>query len=1092
MHISLKKIIFSLLCISSCTFFATQTAHAAITDNIQGFWGLNETSGNRSDSAGSNTLTNNGSVASTTGKVSNAAQFSGSNDLSITDNSALSTGDIDFTVSGWVYMTSKAANAGIISKFTSSGAQREYLVYYDSAVDRFRLSVSAIGTTVTQIAANNLGSPSLNTWYFIVAWHDSVANTINIQVNNGTADSASYSSGVFDGTAPFMLGNYFSGGVNNRLTGYVDAVGFWKRVLTDGEKTTLYNSGSGIEYPFAAPTAPTNLSATPGDTTMALDWDALSTEAIYDYKVEYKLASDSSWTIFSDGLSTTSAGTVTGLTNGQSYNFRVSAINTTGTSSVSSTATATPNPANTISITTPVSYQVFQRDGSSLGDISITGTYTGSPTAIEASFNGGSFTTIVASPNGGTFSGTLSDQAAGQGTLTVRFVNNTAISSTVSRVGVGDIFVIAGQSNASGRGTNNQVYSHGSLYATMFGNDDVWKDLADPTDSDTNQVDSVSDDPTVGGSVWPLLATHVLADQSVPVAFVPAAKGNTEALEWLPNSGNHADVTTLYGSMYRRIQAVGGSVKAILWFQGEADAGNNLAEATYLSRLTTIVDSMYSDFGVRVVVAQIGNRAGHTAYVDGVRDAQTTLWNTSTHVYPGPVTVDINIADEGGDDLHFKTDAELQTLADRWWAAIKTAYYGGSDARGPRLSSATYTSSRTTITLTFTDESSPVLANPRSIATSVFTVKNNGTPITVSAATITSATTIDLTVQSTASGTLTVSLASGETGGTGNMPVDSSTYTLPAEPFTDHATTLYDPDVTAPVRSAGAPTGTLPYTTTSTTLSLTTDETATCKYSTSSGTAYGSMTAFTTTGSTSHSTTISGLSAATSYTYYVKCVDTSSNTNATDYSISFAVDSDNVAPIVSAVSSSVSGTTATITWTTDETASSQVEYGTTTSYGTTTTETDTSPRVTSHTVVLGNLNSCGTYYFKVHSKDATTNEGISSGSSFTTSDCRRATYGYYASSALRQVLQPRATSKTTFSTPLARGMTSPLVSELQKVLQKIPTVYPEGRVTGYFGPLTEVAVQRFQLLYKIVTNKTDPGFGRVGPKTRQVLNSLSL
>jgi len=54
-------------------------------------------------------------------------------------------------------------------------------------------------------------------------------------------------------------------------------------------------------------------------------------------------------------------------------------------------------------------------------------------------------------------------------------------------------------------------------------------------------------------------------------------------------------------------------------------------------------------------------------------------------------------------------------------------------------------------------------------------------------------------------------------------------------------------------------------------------------------------------------------------------------------------------------------------------------------------------------------------------------------------------------------------------------------------------LYPEGLITGYFGPLTEKAVQRFQLKYKIVNSKTpesDPGYGYVGPKTRGKLNEL--
>jgi Bacterial Ig domain/Putative peptidoglycan binding domain len=105
-------------------------------------------------------------------------------------------------------------------------------------------------------------------------------------------------------------------------------------------------------------------------------------------------------------------------------------------------------------------------------------------------------------------------------------------------------------------------------------------------------------------------------------------------------------------------------------------------------------------------------------------------------------------------------------------------------------------------------------------------------------------------------------------------------------------------DNTAPVRSAGSPSGTLTLNTTGTTLALTTNEAATCKYSTSSGTAYGSMTAFTTIGSTSHSKSVSGLANGGSYVYYVKCQDGQSNTNATDYTISFTVAADTTSPTV--------------------------------------------------------------------------------------------------------------------------------------------------------------------------------------------------
>lgn len=97
-------------------------------------------------------------------------------------------------------------------------------------------------------------------------------------------------------------------------------------------------------------------------------------------------------------------------------------------------------------------------------------------------------------------------------------------------------------------------------------------------------------------------------------------------------------------------------------------------------------------------------------------------------------------------------------------------------------------------------------------------------------------------------------------------------------------------DTTAPVRSAGSPSGALAAGTTSTTVSLTTDEYAVCKYGTVTGVAYASMgSTFTTTAGTSHSFTASGLTNGGSYTYAVRCQDGSNNANTDDYSISFTV-----------------------------------------------------------------------------------------------------------------------------------------------------------------------------------------------------------
>ncbi len=98
-------------------------------------------------------------------------------------------------------------------------------------------------------------------------------------------------------------------------------------------------------------------------------------------------------------------------------------------------------------------------------------------------------------------------------------------------------------------------------------------------------------------------------------------------------------------------------------------------------------------------------------------------------------------------------------------------------------------------------------------------------------------------------------------------------------------------DVTPAVRSNGSPSGSLAFGTTQTVISLDTNEGATCKYATTPGTVYNNMTnTFSTTGGTSHSQLITGLLEGNSYTYYVRCQDSSSNVNNDDYSVSFSVE----------------------------------------------------------------------------------------------------------------------------------------------------------------------------------------------------------
>ena len=170
------------------------------------------------------------------------------------------------------------------------------------------------------------------------------------------------------------------------------------------------------------------------------------------------------------------------------------------------------------------------------------------------------------------------------------------------------------------------------------------------------------------------------------------------------------------------------------------------------------------------------------------------------------------------------------------------------------------------------------------------------------------------------------------------------------------------------------------------TLNVTTDENATCAFSTTDSN-YASMTAFDTTGGSTHAHTLSGLSPSTGYNYYVRCADTTAQTNTmtTSSTVSFTtLTPDTTGPVISNIqATSITETEATITWDTDENATSRVEYGPTSAYGSFS-PIDSSADNTSHSVTLSSLSDGSDYHFRVISADASLNNSTSGDNIFTT------------------------------------------------------------------------------------------------------------
>jgi hypothetical protein len=147
---------------------------------------------------------------------------------------------------------------------------------------------------------------------------------------------------------------------------------------------TLAFDGGAFGFTLGAggspPTKVGTVTATPGNTEVALSWSApFSTLPITDYVVQYS-TDDATWSTFAHGSDATTA-TVTGLSNGTLYYFRVAAVNSEGTGPFSDSVTATPAPqvpdqVGTVTTTpdaasVPLSWSAPADGGSPITDYSV-------------------------------------------------------------------------------------------------------------------------------------------------------------------------------------------------------------------------------------------------------------------------------------------------------------------------------------------------------------------------------------------------------------------------------------------------------------------------------------------------------------------------------------------------------------------------------------------------------------------------------------------------------------------------------------------------------------------------------------------------
>ena len=192
----------------------------------------------------------------------------------------------------------------------------------------------------------------------------------------------------------------------------------------------------------------------------------------------------------------------------------------------------------------------------------------------------------------------------------------------VRDVMVGDVWLLAGQSNMEGNGLlRDALPSHPKVRA--FYMTDRWGVARDPLHNPFDAVDAVHPkllvaqkvvrQPKYVTGVGPgrAFALEMLRRTGVPQGLIPCAHGGTTMDQWDP-AQKKLGGESLYGALIRRFTKNGSRVAGLLWYQGESDAlANQLAQ--YVQKMLRLVRSFRKDLGqaaLPIVMSQIARAIG--------------------------------------------------------------------------------------------------------------------------------------------------------------------------------------------------------------------------------------------------------------------------------------------------------------------------------------------------------------------------------------------------------------------------------------------------------------------------------------------------
>lgn len=230
-----------------------------------------------------------------------------------------------------------------------------------------------------------------------------------------------------------------------------------------------------------------------------------------------------------------------------------------------------------------------------------------------------------------------------------------------------DLYLLIGQSNMAGRGIVDSLSNVKNPNILMLDKENNWVVATDPLHFDKK----------VAGVGPGLSFAQVMlgASKGKKIGLIPCAVGGTSIAKWRPGGYDKVTNTHPYDDaiLRARIAMKSGTLKGILWHQGEGDSGRP-EYVTYPQRFDELLDSLGKDLNIPihsmpVVIGQIG-RYYIEKYPHGYSVQFNELLMKMAAERPNVLCVSSEGLTHIGDTTHFDTKSSRE-LGKRYAEAMK-------------------------------------------------------------------------------------------------------------------------------------------------------------------------------------------------------------------------------------------------------------------------------------------------------------------------------------------------------------------------------------------------------------------------------------